>query len=107
MELTLGLNKRSDQIMTSQILCIWAEGKKVEDRNFKALLISSIYIYIYIFFFLGLQVQHMEVSRLGVKSELQLLAYIATAMHDLSYVYNLHHSSLQRQILHPLSEARD
>ena len=31
----------------------------------------------------------------------------ATAMPDLSRVCNLHHSSWQRQILNPLSEARD
>ena len=50
----------------------------------------------------------MEVSRLGVESELQLLAYAtATIMPDLSCVCNLHHSSWQCQILNALSEARD
>ena len=50
----------------------------------------------------------MEVPRLGVESELQLLAYTtATAMWDSSHVYDLHHGSWQRWILHPLSEARD
>ena len=50
----------------------------------------------------------MEVPRLGVKLELQLLACAtATAMQDLSCVYNLHHSSRQHWILNPLSEARD
>ena len=50
----------------------------------------------------------MEVPRLGVKSELQLLAYTtATAMPDLSYVCDLHHNSWQLQILNPMSEARD
>jgi len=50
----------------------------------------------------------MEVPRLRVTSELQLLAYpTATAMPDLSRVCNLHHSSWQPQILNPLSEARD
>ena len=50
----------------------------------------------------------MEVSRLGVESELQMLAYAtATATQDLSCVCNLHHSSLQRRILNPLREARD
>ena len=50
----------------------------------------------------------MEVPRLGVKSELQLLAYTtATAMPDLNWVYSLHHSSRQCQILNPLSVARD
>ena len=50
----------------------------------------------------------MEVPRLGVKSELQLLAYTtATATQHLSRVCNLHHRSQQRQIPDPLSEARD
>ena len=50
----------------------------------------------------------MEVPRLGVESELQLLAYITTTeMQDLSHICDLHHSSLQCQILNPLSEARD
>ena len=60
------------------------------------------------FWFLGLRLQHMEVPRLGVKSELQLLAYTtATAIWDLSHVCDLHHSSQQCQIHNPLSEARD
>ena len=50
----------------------------------------------------------MEVSRLGVKSELQLLARTtATATPDWSRICNLHLSSQQRQILNPLSKARD
>ena len=50
----------------------------------------------------------MEIPRLGVESELQLLAYTtATAAPDPSCVCNLHHSSGQSQILNPLSEARD
>ena len=50
----------------------------------------------------------MEVPRLGVESELQLLAYTtAIAMRDPSHVCDLHHSSGQRQIPDPLSEARD
>ena len=50
----------------------------------------------------------MEVPSLGVESELQLLAYTtATAMQDLSYICDLHHSSQQRQICYPLSKARD
>ena len=58
--------------------------------------------------FLGLLPWHMEVPRLGVGSELQLLAYItATVMSDLSCVCNLHHSSRQCQILGPLSQTRD
>ena len=50
-------------------------------------------------FFLGPYLWHTEVPRLGVKSELQLQAYItATSMLD---------SSLQYRILNPLSEAWD
>ena len=50
----------------------------------------------------------MEVPRLGVQSELQLLAYAsATAMPDPSSACDLHHSSRQCWILNPLSEARD
>ena len=46
----------------------------------------------------------MEIARLGVESELQLLAYVtATAMQDPS----LHPTSWQLLILNPLSEARD
>ena len=57
---------------------------------------------------LGLRPQHMEVSGLGVKLELRLLAYTtATAKQDLSHICNLYHSSWQQQILNPLSEARD
>ena len=50
----------------------------------------------------------MEVLRLGVESELQLLTYTtATATQELSHICDLHHSSQQRQILNPLSKARD
>ena len=49
-----------------------------------------------------------EVPRLGVESELQPLAYAtATATPDPRLTCDLHHSSWQRQILNPLSEARD
>ena len=58
--------------------------------------------------FLGLSPRHMEVLRLGVKSELQPPAYApATATPDPSQVCDLYHSSQQRHILNPLSGARD
>ena len=58
--------------------------------------------------FLGQYPRHIEVPRLGVELELQLSAYTtATAMQDLSLVCDLYHSPWQRQILNPLSEARD
>ena len=51
---------------------------------------------------------HVEVPRLGVKSELQLPAYTtARATQDLSHIFELHCSLQQRQILNLLSEARD
>ena len=50
----------------------------------------------------------MEIPRLGVEWELHLPASArATAMQDPSRVCDLPHSSRQRQILNPLSEARD
>ena len=62
----------------------------------------------YLFCFLRLHPQHMELPRLGVKSELQLLAHTtATATGGPSYIFDLHHSSEQRRILNPVSEARD
>ena len=67
------------------------------------------FIYFFFFpFFLGLQVWHVKVLGLGVELELQLPAYTtATAAQDLTLFCDLHHSSLQRWILNPLSEARD
>ena len=59
-----------------------------------------------IFFFLGPHLRRMEIPRLGVKWELQLPAY-ATATRDLSCICDLRCSSQQRQVLNPLSEARD
>ena len=47
----------------------------------------------------------MEVPRLGVESELQLLAYsTATAMPDSRRICDLHHSAWQRWILNPLAK---
>ena len=65
------------------------------------------FLFFFFLLFLGLHPWHMEVSRLGIKSELQLLAYAtATATHDLSCVCDLHHSSLQCCISNLLSETR-
>ena len=61
-----------------------------------------------IFFLSGLHPWHMEVSRLGAESELQLPAYTtATVKPDLSHIFDLHHSSWQHQILNTLNGARD
>ena len=49
----------------------------------------------------------MEVFRLGGQIGIAAATYAtATAMQDLSHVYDLHHSSQLHQILNPLSEAR-
>ena len=58
---------------------------------------------------LGPHLPHMEFPRLGVESELRLLAYTtatATATRDPSHVCDLYLSSQQRWIPDPLSEAR-
>ena len=69
---------------------------------------GAIYLFIYLFSFLGLHPWPLEIPRLGVTLELQLLAYItATATWDSSHVCDLHHSSRQCRILNPLIEARD
>ena len=75
----------------------------------KAFLCVFFFFFFFFFFWLlGPHLQHMEVPRLGVESELQLLAYTtATATRGLGHVCNLHRSSWQRQIFHPLGEARD
>ena len=63
---------------------------------------------LFLSFFSGSRLQHMEVPRLGAESELQPLAYTtATPTQDLSRICDLHHSSWPRQVLNPLSEARD
>ena len=63
---------------------------------------------IFFFFLLGPHLQHTEVPRLGVELELQLPVYsTAIARPDPSHVCDLHHSSQQHGIPHPLSGARD
>ena len=58
--------------------------------------------------FLGPRLWHMEVPRLGVKSELHLLAWgTATSTPDPSCICNLHHSSWHHRILNPLVKTRD
>ena len=64
--------------------------------------------FFFFFFFSGPHLRRVEVPRLGVESELQPPASAtATTTWDPSCIWNLHHSSWQRQITNPLSEARD
>ena len=60
------------------------------------------------FVFLGMYLRHVEVPRLGVEWEIQLLAYItATTAWNPSRICDLHHSTGQHKILNLLSEARN
>ena len=62
----------------------------------------------YFICFLGPHLQNMEVPRLGTESEQPLPAYAtAYATQDPSHVCKVHHSSRQRWIPDPPSEARD
>ena len=63
---------------------------------------------LFFFGFLGPHLQHMDVPRQRIDSELQLLAYTtATAMQGLSCVCAPHRSLQQYWIPDPLSKARD
>jgi len=59
-------------INISHILDKVKESMSMKKRKMKDKKTQSNFIY---FFFLGLHQQHMEIPRLGVKLELQLLAY--------------------------------
>ena len=64
-------------------------GQSVQDINqcTRNYLLPPLFIYLFIYCFLGPHPQHMEVPRLGVESELQLLAYTtASATQDLSRI---------------------
>ena len=57
------------------------------------LLTICVFLFYFLNFFLGLQLQHMEVPRLGVGLELQLLAYATNIItQDPSLLCNLYHS---------------
>ena len=88
------------------LICIYLI---ISDVKHLFVFFGQLYVFVVIFFFFkGHRCGHMKISRLGVKSELQLLAYAtATAMPDLSYVCYLYHSLHPRQILNSLREARD
>ena len=65
-------------------------------------------IFFLFYFFLGPHLQHMDVLRPGVKSELQLPGHaIVTATPGPSSICDVRHTLWQCQILNPLSEARD
>ena len=77
-------------------------------RNQLALFFFFFFFFFFFSVLLGPHLGHMEVPRLGVESELQLQAYTTvTATPDPSHTCDLHHRLQHRQILNPLSEARD
>ena len=86
-------------------LCLCSQKPTQTIHRHKGVLAYFYYFY-HCFVFLGPHPWHMEVPRLGVKSELQLLA-TATATGDLGCACDLHPSSWHRQILNSLSKARD
>ena len=64
--------------------------------------------YVFIFFYFTALPAAYGSSWARGEIRLQLPAYTtATTTPDLSHVYNLQHSSWQRQILNPLSRVRD
>ena len=66
------------------------------------------FFFFFFFVFLGLHLLHVEVPRLGIKSELHLLACTtATATRDPSCFCDLHHSPRQCRIFNLLREARN
>ena len=70
-----------------------------EAFQFDKATLDSFSFFFFFFCSLGLHPQHMEVPRLGIKSELQLPAYTtAIATWDPSCIFDLYHSSWQRQI---------
>ena len=92
--------------MISLWCILFLDGKE----RLKIAVLSSLtqQIFFFSFFFLGPHVWHVEVPRLGVESELQLLPYTtATATRDPSHACDLHCSSRQCQILNQLSKTQD
>ena len=83
--------------------------KAIPDRYIQDPIVSmNLFIYLFIFAYSAPDLHHMEVPSPGTESKPQLLTYATvTATWDLSHICDLHLSSWQRQILNPLSEARD
>ena len=68
--------------------------QRTGEKGKRLVLCVSVCVCVCVCVFLGPHPQHMEVPRLGVESELQLLAYTtATATQDPSLLFDLHHNS--------------
>ena len=97
---------QTDLIVTLHFVALFSHPS----YTFSSMIFSFLNILILLIFFsfLGLYPQHMELPRLGVQLELQLLVCtVATGTPDPIRICNLHHNSWHRQILNPLSKARD
>ena len=96
--------KKTSILITSLSVKLWHEVPYLLQFT-----VISFHPSIFFFFsFLLLHLQHLEIPRPGVESELQLQAYTTvTVTLDPSHICHLHHSLWQCQILNPLSEARD
>ena len=86
-------------------LYLLKSGKPNKDQSF-CVCVVSVCVWgffgfcLFVFCFLGPYPQHMEVPRLRVQSELQLLVYTtATERQDPSHICDLHRSSQQCRIL--------
>ena len=94
--------------MVSTSLSLKYRGGYTRTTGLSNKITSFLGLCFFFFWVSGPYLRHMEVPRVGVKWELQLLAYAtATATPDPSLSWDLHHSSRQCQILNPLSKARD
>ena len=77
------------------------EGESGMEREFGVSRGKLLLFFVFLSF-LGPYMQHMEVPRLRVQLELQLLTYTtATATQDPSRICDLYHSSRAPQILNP------
>ena len=106
-----GINLLDALIFLECLLCVWCcSGYWGQMSTYPHGAIYSLRVcgryfincnfFFFCFCFLGPHLSHMEVPRLGVKSEPKLPAYtIATATWDPSRVFSLHHSSWQCRIL--------
>ena len=102
------VGERVPSQVTEFSLCPHMAEKQGPGNLSRAASILLLLLLLLLFCVLGSDSQHMEVPRLGAEWKLKLLAYTtATAMPDPSQVCDLCHSSGQRRILNPVSEARD
>lgn len=100
--------KESSLAIFNSFCTVVARLKFSRKKSHVTLLFGTCHNRFFFFVFLGLYSRHMEVPRLGVESELQLLAYTtAIGTPDLSCVCYLHHSSQHLWILNPLNGTRD